>query len=83
MGRTLPTQIQLLHQEEESWKLFRRALRQEDQRAFDRAWSYARRHSAASSMASRSTPFESYLLSMIIGLMREIEQLKAPLKNGH
>lgn len=76
MGRTLPTQIELLHQEEQSWKLYRRALRAEDQAAFDQVWAYARHQSAACSMASRSTPFESYLLSMVIALQREIDQLK-------
>lgn len=76
MGRTLPTQIQLLQEEAESWKHYRRALRAEDQLAFDRLWAEARRQSAASSMASRPSPFESYLLSMTIALQRQIDQLR-------
>jgi len=76
MGRTLPTQIQLLHEEEQSWKNYRRALRIEDQTAFDKVWAQARRQSAASSMAVRPSPFESYLLSMVIGLQRDLDALK-------
>lgn len=76
MGRTLPTQIQMLRNEEVAWKSFRRALRKEDQSAFDDIWAYARRHSTAASMASRPLPYEAYFLSMIVGLKREIESLR-------
>lgn len=76
MGRTLPTQIQLLHQEEDAWKAYRRALRKEDQEAFDQVWAYARFHAMAASMAARLLPFEAHVLSMIIALQREIIELK-------
>jgi hypothetical protein len=85
MGRTLPTQIWLLRQAEEEWKGFRRALRKEDQDAFDAVWSFARRHSVPASMAARALPFEAHTLGMIIGLYREIEALKNRFeeKNDH
>lgn len=76
MGRTLPTQIQLLHEAEEEWRCFRRALRREDQELFDNLWSYARHHSPAASMAERLLPFEAHCLSMILGLAREIREIK-------
>jgi hypothetical protein len=76
MGRTLPTQVQLLRHEEEAWKGFRRALRKEDQLAFDEVWAYARRHAAAASMACRPVPFEAHCLSMMVGLKREIDELQ-------
>lgn len=76
MGRTLPTQVQLLQQEESAWKEFRRALRKEDQEAFDQLWSYARRHVAACSMACRALPFEAHLFSMAVALQRELQELK-------
>jgi len=76
MGRTLPTQIQILREEEEAWKGFRRALRKEDQAAFDDVWSFVRRHAMAASMASRPLPFEAHCLAMIVGLQREIIELK-------
>ncbi len=80
MGRTLPTQIQLLREAEEEWKTFRRALRIEDQSSFDIVWSYARRHSVAASMAARSLPFEAHCLAMLIGLQREVDELKQQIR---
>ena len=80
MGRTLPTQIQLLHGEEDAWRGFRRALRMEDREAFDIVWSYARRHATAASMAARPLPFEAYFLSMIVGLQRDLLELKKKLE---
>ena len=53
MGRTLRTIIEILHDEEAAWKLYRRTLRKEDQEAFDLLWRYARRHAAPSAMANR------------------------------
>ena len=80
MGRTLPTQIQILHLAEEEWKDFRRALRLEDREAFDALWSYARHHAAASSMASRLLPFEAQCLSMMVELEKSLLNLKKRLK---
>ena len=77
MGRTLPTQIQLLRTEEQAWKGYRRALRQEDREAFDVIWSYARRHAMAASMAGRPLPYEAFFLSMLIGVQRDLMELKA------
>lgn len=69
MGRTLPTQIQLLHEAQEEWKGFRRALRKEEQDAFDQAWGYARRFSTAASMAERPLPFEAHVMAMLVGII--------------
>lgn len=74
MGRTVPTQIQLLHDEQEAWKTYRRALRKEDQAVFDELWTYARRHATAASMAARPLPFEAHCLSMLIGLGRALHE---------
>ena len=76
MGRTLPTIVQTLHAEEERWKGFRRALRKEDQEAFDELWRWARRHVAPASMVPCSVPFEAFLIGMIVGLCREVQELK-------
>ncbi len=75
MGRTLPTQINLLHLAQEEWKGFRRALRREDQAAFDALWNEARRHACAASMAERPLPFEAYMLSMMVSLKRQLDDL--------
>jgi hypothetical protein len=76
MGRTLPTQINLLQQSEEEWKGFRRALRKEDQTAFDELWTYARRHAVAASEAQRPLPFDAHLLGMLVGMKRELDELR-------
>ncbi len=70
MGRTLPTIVQALHAEEEVWKHFRRALRREDQEAFDALWRWARRQAAPASMASRPMPFEAAVMAMLVALAR-------------
>jgi len=73
MGRTLPTITMSLQAEEECWKHFRRALRKEDQEAFDALWRLARFHAAAAAMASRPMPFEAALMAMLVGLMRRAQ----------
>jgi len=70
MGRTLSTITQSLQAEEECWKHFRRALRKEDQAAFDELWRIARFHAAAAAMASRPMPLEAAFMAMLVGLMR-------------
>ena len=76
MGRTLPTIVQSLQAEEEAWKLFRRALRKEDQDAFDALWRFARYHAAPASMASRPMPFEAALMAMLVALERQFLEME-------
>ena len=76
MGRTLSTIIQTIRAEEEGWRHFRRALRREDQEAFDVLWALARRHAAPASMASRPMPFEAVLMGMLVGLQRHVLDLE-------
>jgi hypothetical protein len=74
MGRTLPTSVQTIHQEEDLWKEFRRALRKEDQEVWDGLWRLARRHAAPLSMASRPVPMEGILMAMLLGLAARLAQ---------
>ena len=76
MGRTLPTIVQSLQAEEAAWKLFRRALRKEDQEAFDALWRFARYHAAPASMASRPMPFEAALMAMMVAVERQIMEME-------
>ena len=76
MGRTLPTIVQTLKAEEEALKLFRRALRKEDQEAFDALWRFARYHAAPASMASRPMPFEAALMAMMVALERQFLEME-------
>ena len=82
MGRTLPTIVQTLQAEQEAWKLFRRALRKEDQEAFDALWRFARYHAAPASMASRPMPFEAALMAMLVAMERQLLELEKGKKNG-
>jgi hypothetical protein len=81
MGRTLPTIVRTLQAEQEAWKLFRRALRKEDQEAFDALWRFARYHAAPASMASRPMPFEAALMAMLVAMERQLLELEK--KNGN
>jgi hypothetical protein len=65
-----------LQAEEEAWKLFRRALRREDQEAFDALWRFARFHAAPASMASRPMPFEAALMAMMVAVERQIMEME-------
>lgn len=67
--------MQSLQAEEEAWKLFRRALRKEDQEAFDALWRFVRYHAAPASMASRPMPFEAALMAMMVAVERQIMEM--------
>ncbi len=83
MGRTLPTVVQLIHGENESWKHFRRALRAEDQEAFDELWHFCRRHAAPISMASRPVPNDALVMGMLVSLMRTVMDLRRAMGGVH
>lgn len=74
--------MQTLQAEQEAWKLFRRALRKEDQEAFDALWRFARYHAAPASMASRPMPFEAALMAMLVAMERQLLELEKGKKNG-
>lgn len=65
-----------LQGEEAAWKHFRRALRKEDQDAFDALWRFARYHAAPASMASRPMPFEAALMAMLVAVERQLIELE-------
>lgn len=65
-----------LQAEEDAWKHFRRALRKEDQDAFDALWRFARFHAAPASMASRAMPFEAAVMAMLVALERQLLELE-------
>ena len=66
MGRTLPSFMQVILNEQASLAKFRRALRAEDQAAFDDLFRMARYHVAAAAYASHVLPFEVMLLAMLL-----------------
>ena len=77
MGRTVLPFSQVLEREYEEWKKFRRALRKEDQEAFDRLFDRAKLHVHAAAYASHPWPMESIFLSICL----EHEKLLAEILN--
>ncbi len=65
---------------QDDWSKFRRALRQEDQKAFDELFALAKFHTAPMAYASTPAPMEAVLLSMLIELMKRVRGLEAESK---
>jgi hypothetical protein len=71
---------QILEQEIQEWKKFRRALRKEDQQFLDALFEEARLHVEAGVSASRPWPFETILISILLEHEKALAELKSKLK---
>ena len=80
MGRTVLPYRQVLEREYNEWKKFRRGLRKEDQKAFDRLFDLARLHVQAGVYASHPWPLEAILISILLEHHKALEELKAKCK---
>jgi hypothetical protein len=80
MGRTVLPYSQVLEREYNEWKKFRRGLRREDQKAFDRLFDLARLHVQAGVYASRPWPLEVILISILLEHHKTLEELRARYK---
>jgi hypothetical protein len=80
MGRTVLPFSQVLEREYEEWKKFRRALRKEDQEAFDRLFDRAKLHVQAAAYTSHPWPLESILLSICLEHEKMIWEILSKLK---
>jgi hypothetical protein len=76
MGRTLPTTTQIILDEQQALRNFRRALRREEQHIFDELFARARKHIMAINQADHVLPFEAILLAMLVELMQDMLDLK-------
>jgi hypothetical protein len=76
MGRTVPTFTNIIDGELESWAKFRRALRAEDQEAFDELFRAVRYHLAENFYAMRTVPFESIMMSIAVEQQKRIRRLE-------
>ena len=81
MGRTTPTATMLIQFEESNWSQFRRALRKEDQNAFDELFTYAKMNLPAISIQAHPVPFESIMLSMLVEQQKQIQILTEKLRD--
>lgn len=80
MGRTLSPFSQLIESERRAWAPFRRALRKDDQAAFDRLFDCAKLHVQAGVYLSRPWPFEVMAMAMLLEHHKRLEQLLAQLE---
>jgi len=71
---------QILEQEIQEWKKFRRALRKEDQQFLDALFEEARLHVEAGVSASRPWPFETILISILLEHEKALVELRSKLK---
>ena len=71
---------QVLEQEIQEWKKFRRALRKEDQKFLDGFFEKAMPHVEAGVLASRPWPFETILISILLEHEKALAELKSKLK---
>ena len=79
MGRTVVSIVQAFHQEQESWRKFRRALTRDDRDAFDRLFEHARRHAAEASYVARPTPFEAVVMAVLLEQEKALAEIRGRL----
>ncbi|MFQ5986408.1 MAG: hypothetical protein ACE5KQ_03535 [Thermoplasmata archaeon] len=82
MGRTVPTYRMHLEGILGSWTDYRRALREKDRKLFDAVALKARQHASAASFCAHLDPLETALLSVLLEMEREIEELRAQRSPG-
>jgi hypothetical protein len=80
MGRTTPTYRCILEAIIGEWKGFRKALRSEDRKAFDRLMIKARKHASAASYEARLDTTEAIFMSMILEIEKELEAIKKSIR---
>jgi hypothetical protein len=76
MGRSVPTYRMKLEELIAELAPYRRALREEDRAAFDALMNRARRYASAAGYQASADPMETAVLSMLLGLEKEMEALK-------
>jgi hypothetical protein len=77
MDRAIATYRVLLEDEIERWRGFKRALRKTDQLAFNKLERFAKMHSSTQGSQVNLSPFETMVMSMILELKKELNQLKS------
>lgn len=76
MGRNNETFTLVVDRHRVTWNKFRRALRKEDQDAFDDLWRAPRIHLAAGAYIAHDTPLETILMSMLLEQHKRIQELE-------
>ncbi|TFG06699.1 MAG: hypothetical protein EU539_06885 [Promethearchaeota archaeon] len=76
MGRTVPSFRPALEHEIESWKDFKRSLRAEEKKIFDKLMNFARIHADSGSLSARPLLSEVLFFSFALEQEKQIEELK-------
>jgi hypothetical protein len=76
MGRTVPTFRQLIDDAIARWAKFRRALRREDQKYFDRLFRRVRSYTQAATYQASDNPMEAILLSIALDHEKRLDALE-------
>ena len=71
---------QILEQQIEESKKFRRALRKEDQQVFDQLFEKTRLYVEAGGCSSRPWPFETILISMLLEQEKVLAELRSKIE---
>ena len=84
MGRTIPTFNTFLQNEESSWRAYRRALRnREEKEAFEALFARARVYTAEATAAARPVPFDSVVMSILLSQELELRRLRQFIDENH
>lgn len=76
MGRTVLPFSQVLAERQQQFSKFRRALREEDQQAFDALFEQARLHIQAAVYYADPDPAEAFFLSVLIETWKVVDDLQ-------
>jgi hypothetical protein len=74
---------QILEQEIEEWKKFRRALRKEDQQVLDQLFEKTKLYVEAGDRVSRPWPFETILISILLEQEKALGELRSKIRNWY
>ncbi|MFH1836378.1 MAG: hypothetical protein ABH851_09340, partial [Methanobacteriota archaeon] len=76
MGRTVKTATQVLNEQVEWWGKYRRALRARDRKVLDKLLGYSKKHFAGLGYSSCIDSVDVMLVSMLLEMQKEIEELR-------
>jgi hypothetical protein len=77
MGKILPPLSQLIEYERRRWAPFRRALPKADQAPLDGLFDGAKLPIYAGVMVSRSWPFETMIMAIVLEHQKQVERLES------
>lgn len=80
MGRTVPSYRQALEAEITRWEGFRKALRSDDLKNFDKMMNACRMYASAGSMATRPILAEAMFMSVLLSQQKELTEIRKSLE---